>query len=229
MKPVVVISGGSDGLGKETTARLLVSDYQVVILSPTKEKLEAAAKELGTDSELCDVSDWNQVDAAVKNILSKYQRIDVLINCAGLWIQGELDTNDPAQIKKVLGVNTFGTILLTRAIVPTMKSQKSGRVINIISQGGLVAKTERSVYYSSKWAITGFTKSIEPELIKYDIAVMGIYPALMKTGMYERAGIKKDLSKGVDPVDVAKAIKFILSYPPNISFPELGIKNIEYE
>ncbi len=224
MKPVVIISGGSDGLGKEI-ARQLAGDYQVIILSPTEDKLKAAAAEIGADYQPCDVSDWNQVNTAVKNILAKYQKIDVLINNAGIWIEGELDANDPARIKQVLDVNTLGTVFLTRAVVPTMKAQKSGRIINIISQAGLYGKAERSVYYASKWAITGLTKSLDLELVKYNIAVMGIYPAIINTGMYKAAGVAKDTSKGLEPVDIAKSIKFILSFPPNVTFPELGMKN----
>ncbi len=227
MKPIVVISGGSDGLGKEI-GRILAPDYQVIILSPTEEKLKAAATELGVDYQVCDVSDWTAVDTAVKNILDKYHQIDILINNAGIWIDGDLATNNPTQIKRTLDVNTLGTILLTRAVIPSMVSRQSGRIINIISQGGLVSKAGRSVYYASKWAITGFTKSLELELIPDKVAVMGIYPAMIKTKMYEKAGENKDVSKGLDPVDIAKTIKFILSFAPNISFPELGIKNIEY-
>lgn len=228
MKPIAIIAGGSDGLGKEV-AKLLAPDHQVVILAPNVEKTAAVARELAVDHQVCDVTDQNQIATAVKTILDKYHQIDVLVNSAGIWIEGELETNDPSQIKKVLEVNTLGTILLTRAVIPTMKARKSGRIINIISQAGLASKASRSVYYASKWAITGFTKCLDLELAKYGIAVTGIYPALMKTKMFAKLGIQKDTSKGVEPSDVAKAIAFILSYPANISFPELGIKNIEYE
>ncbi|MCL4390067.1 MAG: SDR family oxidoreductase [Patescibacteria group bacterium] len=210
MKPVAVISGGSDGLGKEI-ARQLIGDYQVVILSPHAEKLQAAAAELGVDYRLCDVANWGQVDAAVRDILAKYQQINALINCAGVWIEGELDTNDPAQIKRVLEVNCLGTILLSRAVIPAIKAQKSGKIINIISDAGLKTKAQRSVYCASKWAITGFTKCLELDLSPYGISVSAVYPGPMKTKFFEKAGINRDLTDAADPVSVASEIAASLS------------------
>lgn len=227
MKKVVVISGGSEGLGREI-AKSLNGDYRVVILASTKEKTERAAKDLGVDFRVCDITKWKDVEQAVSDILSEYKQIDVLINNAGVWIQGELADNDPEQIKKTIEVNTLGTIFLTRAVVPSMKAKNAGRIININSQAGINAKAERTVYNASKWAITGFTKSLEQELSKYHIGVMGIHPALMNTGMFKKLGIDRDMTAAIDVKDVAKMVKFILSFEDKMSFPEIGIKNLDY-
>ncbi len=225
MSKVVVISGGSDGLGKEIAKKLLPKN-KVVILSQSKSKTISVAKELNCDFQVCNVSLSDEVRAAVKNIIRKYKKIDCLINNAGVWIEGELDSNDYEGIKAVLDINTLGTIYLTKAVIHHMKRHHKGLIVNIISQAGLQGKTERSVYTASKFAITGFTKSIQPELAKYNIAVTGIYPGKMKTKMFEKVGVNKKMDDALDPKEVAKTIEFLLSFDSKTLFTEIGIKYI---
>ncbi len=225
MKKVIVITGGSDGLGKETAAQLGVH-HTVVILSPNREKLAAAAKEIGCEYEVCDVADATQVAATFQSILLTHGRIDCLINNAGAWIEGELDENAPDTIAHVVGVNTLGPIYATRAVIPAMKQQGHGLIINVITQSGLYAKPKRSVYIASKWAITGFTKSIQSELAPYGIRVSGIYPGKMNTPMFGKLGITKDMSDALEKSEVAKAIAFLVETPNHVMIPEFGIKHI---
>jgi short-subunit dehydrogenase len=226
MKKVIVISGGSDGLGKEV-AQVLTPNNSVIILSPTKTKLERASKELECDYQVCDVADKVSVQTAIRSIIKKYNRVDCLINCAAVWIQGELDENNYEQIDYAIRVNTTGVLFLTKAIIPSMKQQKSGLIINVISQAGLYGKAERSVYTTSKFAITGLTKSLQPELSKYGVRVTGLYPGKMNTKMFEKMGIKKDMIDALDPKEVARTIEFILSCNETTVFPEVGIKHID--
>lgn len=223
MKKVVLISGGSDGLGR-SIAEQLKSTYEVIILSPHKEKLEAVAAELDVDYYVVDVADYHAVEQVVADILQKHGRIDCLVNNAGLWIQGPLAENSPDRIKEVLEVNTLGTVNLSKAVIPSMKAAQRGLIINIISQAGFYAKAERTIYTASKFAITGFTKSLESELSPYGIAVTGLYPGKLKTKMFEKMGIEKDMSDALDPAVVAKTVEFVLSLGPDVVLPEIGIK-----
>lgn len=227
MKRIILISGGSDGLGK-VAAEKLSKKYKVVILARDIQKAIRAAKQIGCDFVIADVTDYGQLNAAVSSVIKKYGRIDYLINNAGVWIEGPLETNDPEQIKRVFDVNTTGTVFLTRAVLPYMKKAKRGRIINVISQAGLAAKSDRSVYNASKWAITGFTKSLAAELIGSNITVAGFYPGSMKTNLFSKAGVKKDLSKSMKLSDVVKAIEFIVETPEDLTVPELGIKPAWY-
>ncbi len=227
MKKIIIISGGSDGLGKET-ARALSKKHQVIILSPSEEKLKHASGEIGCDFELCDIRNEKSIYNAIKSIIAKHKRIDCLINNAGVWIEGELDTNDSSNIIDVININIAGTILLTKHVIPYMKNNNKGLIININSQAGLYAKKERSVYTATKWAITGFTKSIQPELSKYGISVTGIYPGKMKTKMFEKLGIMKNMEDGIDVKYVSAFIEFIISLDNKVVIPELGIKGIYF-
>jgi len=226
MKKVIVISGGSDGLGKEI-AKHLASENMVIILSSEKEDLQTVANELGCDFRFCDVSDSESIKLAVDGIKEKYGKIDCLINNAGLWIEGLLEQNDTSRIKAVIDVNTTGAIMLAKSVIPLMKERKEGLIINVISQSGIYAKTERTVYTASKWALTGFTKSLQLELAKYGIRVTGLYPGRMKTKFFEKSGIKKDLNNALETKEVAKIVKFLLSSDKNVVFPEIGIKHID--
>lgn len=219
----ILITGGSDGLGKAIAAKLSPSN-KVIILSPNEEKLRKTASQIGCEYKICDVRDYDQLQA----VIAEVGKVDCLVNNAGLWIQGTLEENAPEYIKEVMDVNALGTINATKAVIPLMKQQKSGLIINIISQAGWYAKAERSVYTASKWAVTGFTKATQAELAPHGICVTGLYPGMLKTEMFAKMGIQKDMSKGLDTDEVAKTVEFILSFKKPTVFMEVGLKNMEY-
>lgn len=137
-----------------------------------------------------------------------------------------MDTNDPIQIQKTIDVNLLGLIYMTKAAIPQMKIQKQGLIISINSQAGWYPKAERAVYNASKWGVTGFTKSLQPELAKYGISITGIHPGKMKTEMFTKMGIHKDMADGLDTQEVARTVKFLLETDPQVNIPEIGIKHL---
>ena len=217
----VLITGGSDGLGK-TIAQELSKEYEVIVIAKNEEKLKNVAEKIKCKYYVCDVSNYEEVDKLFKKI----GKIDILINNAGLWVQEELDTNSFERIKDVISVNLLGVINCTKACLPEMKKCESGHIININSQAGINYKKERVVYNASKWGVTGFSKSLEDEVKKYGIKVTDIMPGKMKTDMFKKLNIEKSMSDGLETIQVAKLIKFILSLPKDVNIPEVGIKNI---
>lgn len=221
-KKTVVIAGGSEGLGKAVAKRMITAGNRVIIISRSEKKLKATSTELGCEYRVCDVSDFQQIE----KIAVEIGNVDILVNSAGVWIEGPLMENSYEKIQEVFSVNTLGTIFVCKAIIPFMKS--GGVIVNVVSQGGIYVKAGRSVYYSSKWAITGFTKCLEIDLASAGIKVVGIYPSLMKTNMFVTAGVNKDISKGLEPDDVAKAIEFAVSFGPEATTSSIEIKNPKY-
>ena len=132
---------------------------------------------------------------SVKAIIEKVGKIDVLINCAGLWIQEELDTNDIDRIEAVVNVNLLGVMNYSKAVIPEMKKNGDGLIIN--SQAGINHKAERVVYNATKWGVTSFTKSLQDELAKYSIRVIDVMPGMMKTDMFKKLNIEKNMTNGV--------------------------------
>lgn len=224
MKKVILITGGTDGLGKET-AKILAKSHKVVIASLNQKKVDKVSKELKVDGYKCDISKPEEIKETIKEIVKKHKKIDVLINNAGLWIEGNIEKHNPEEIMKVNNVNLGGAMMLTALVVKEMKKKKSGFIININSQAGLYAKAYRSVYAATKWGLKGFTKALQEELPKLGIKVSGVYPGGMKTRMFDKYGIKKGTTHMMDPKVVAESIKYMIDMGGDIVLPELGIKH----
>ena len=222
-KKVICITGGANGLGREL-AVFFSHTSQVIIFDIDEKKLETIAQKFDCDHQVCDVSDYDSVSNSIKKVIDKYHQIDCFINCAGIYIDGSIESNDPKLIKKVFEVNSLGPIFTTQVLVPFFKKQKEGTIININSTAGLHPKALNSVYHSSKWALTGFSQSVQLELAKFGIKVVNLCPGIMTTKF--TAGTDCDLSKSLDPSDVVKAINFILSLDSHTTIPELTIKHL---
>lgn len=225
MKKVIVITGASDGLGK-TLTESLSKENNVIALATTEEKLQKVAEDNNCNYKVCDVSDYHQVEKCTNEIIEEFGKIDILINNAGLWIQEELEENDADRINAVIDVNLLGMIYMTKAVIPIMKSRQDGIIININSQAGINHKAERVVYNASKWGGVGFTKSLQDEVAKYGIRVTNILPGMLKTDMFNKMNIKKNMENGLDTKEVARLVEFIIDTPKDVMIPEVGIKNI---
>lgn len=223
MKQVICITGGANGLGRELAAYFSMQ-FQVVILDIDEQVSKLVAEKLECDYYFCDVSDYSSVSSVIKKIIKKYHQINCFINNAGLYIDGEIESNNPETIKKVFEINTVGPIFTTQVLVPFFKKQKSGTIININSTAGLHPKAFNSVYHASKWGLSGFSQSTQLELANFGIKIVDIHPGVMKTKFTD--GTNCDLSKAMEPHQVVKAIDFILSLDSETTIPELTIKHL---
>jgi len=223
----IIISGGSDGLGFAVAKRLSKCN-NLYILARSEKKLKDAASQLNCKYKVCDVTQWNDVQKTINEILKESKTIDILINNAGVWLQGPIEENTPEKIKEVIEINTLGNIYLTKAVVPTMKANKSGIIFNTVSQAGITASAERAVYYASKWAVNGFAKSLYLELIKHNIKVISFFPGGMNTDFFDKAGNKKDRSKMLNIDAVAKTVEFVVTQEGTYVHPEISMVSTIY-
>ena len=226
MSKIIVITGGSDGLGK-AIAKRLNDENKVIILSNNEEKLVNVSNEIGCDYVLCDVTNFVEIDNTINNIVKKYGKIDVLINNAGVWLAGSLPETKYDRISYCIDVNTKGPIYMTKAVLPGMMDRKEGLIINVCSQASFDNDDFSTVYNASKWAMRGFNRSIQKDVSKYNIKVTGFYPGFMQTDLFKKAGNDYDTSTGLEVEKVAKAIEFIVNCDDDVIIPELGIKDIE--
>ena len=157
MRKNILITGGSSGLGKSLTIELSKNNNIIVV---SKDEINEIEKN-NIDYYYCDITDYDKLKSTINSIIKKYQKIDVLINCAGLYINGILENNNPQQIIDVINVNLTGTILCCQLIIKNMKKHNNGFIININSQLSNTYRAERSVYCSSKWGVTGFSHSLQ--------------------------------------------------------------------
>lgn len=227
MNKVIVITGGSDGLGKAIAKRLNNSTNEIIILSSNENKLKKASQEINCDYCVCDITDYSQIENAINTIIDKYGYIDVLINNAGVWLAGDLTENTYDKISNCIDVNTKGPIYMTKAVLPSMYDKGKGLIINVCSQSSFDNDDFSTVYNATKWAMRGFNRSIQKDISKKGIKVTGFYPGFMQTDIFKKAGNDYDTSTGLEVEKVAKAVEFIVNCEDDVIIPEFGIKDIE--
>jgi NAD(P)-dependent dehydrogenase (short-subunit alcohol dehydrogenase family) len=225
-KKVIVITGGNSGLGK-ATAEILASDNDVVILGKNTKEVKEVSKKLNCEGIICDITDSKQVKNAFSKIIKKYKKVDCLINCAGVWVKGPIEENNPEKIKNTIMVNTVGTLFTINALVPQLKKQKFGRIINVSSRAGITASSERSVYNASKWAVTGLTKCLQLELSSFNISVVGFYPGFMHTNIFGKAEDKRtDFSHAMPVEKPAEALAYLVNVDDSLLITSFEIQSL---
>ena len=227
-KKVILITGGSQGLGR-AVAKNFSKGHRVIVLSNDALSLEDTIEKLNCAGYFCDITNASQVQYTVNDIIKIFKKIDILINNAGVWLEGDLEESSYEDIYKTINVNTVGTMFITKAVLSCMKKQGYGKILNINSVDGISSKKKRSVYAASKWALTGFTKALREDLERYNIQVMDLYPSLIKTTLFKNAGKTRDMTHAMSMEEVVRVIGFMLSFE-GTSMPEsLVLKDIRYE
>ena len=179
---VIVITGAASGLGKAAAQLITSRGATVISLDLNKEGLAGV-----TESYQLDVSDQAAVFKVIADIQSKHKRIDALINCAGYpgpTTEFVEDIKWP-DYEKVMAVNLYGAIWLTQAVLPIMKSQKYGRIVQVASIAGKEGNPKMAPYNTSKSALIGFVKGVAKEVATMGITVNALAPAVIKTPINE--------------------------------------------
>lgn len=188
MSKTIMITGASSGFGRETAKLFHEQDWNVVATMRSPET-EQELNQLENVSVIrLDVQDTGSIQNAVNVALKRFGTIDVLLNNAGYGLMGVFESATPEQIQKQYAVNVFGLMDVTRALLPQMRKQGSGTIINISSFGGHVGLPFGSLYNSSKFAVEGFSESLSHEISKFGIAVKVIEPGGVNTNF--RTGIE---------------------------------------
>jgi len=224
MQRVIIITGGSDGLGK-ALAEKLAPENRVIILARNEAAMREISQRMGCSYFVCDVRDAKQVESTFEKISQEHPKIDVLINNAGVIVNGELIDIPNETIENVITTNTLGTIYVAKAALARMKAQKEGLILNVVSTAGITAKATRSIYNASKWAITGFTKALQEEAAEYNVRVTGFYPGTIKTELFAKAGLPLN-GNALTTEQAVKAIEFVLDCDDEILVPEIGVRHI---
>jgi len=179
------ITGCTSGFGNILCKQLLARGELVVATARAPEKLEALRELAQTPNQLLilklDVTKNDEIKTAVAETLKKFGRIDVLINNAGYGATGALEEVSEVEIRRNFETNVFGLFEVTRAILPTMRAQKSGHIINLSSVAGMVAKPGAGVYAATKFAVEGMSEALSGELAPYHIKVSLIEPGGFRT------------------------------------------------
>jgi len=219
----VFVTGGTSGLGLSLCRHLLEKGAIVSTCSRSQTSLDQASQTLNHPqfhTHVCDVTDYGQLET----LASKFENLDALINNAGVWLEGPLDTNSPHQIYQTININIVGPIYTTKAFLSLLQSAPDAFIVNIVSTSGLGPRPSRSVYCASKYALRGFGDSLRLDLSESNIKIASIYPGGMATELFTNAGFNKDTSKYLDPDLVAQSIAKVLEQDPSIEEQDVVIQ-----
>lgn len=233
--PVAIVTGASSGIGRATAKALQNAGFRVFGTS------RHAAAERSDDVAMltCDVTDDTSVAKLVDEVLAKAGRIDLLVNNAGVGLFGGAEESSLAQTQALFNVNVFGVIRMTNAVLPIMRRQGKGRIVNLSSAHGFIPAPYFALYSSTKHAVEGYSQSLDHELRTLGIRVTLVEPAYTRTAFDEnlvkpdrlldtyesaRAGmtvaVGEAIKKGDTPELVAETIlKAATDSEPKLRYP----------
>jgi 3-oxoacyl-[acyl-carrier protein] reductase len=221
---IILITGGSSGLGKSTAKLLIGLGAHVAITGLNVSKLQKIASQIGAFPIHADVSKDADVERTFSEVLAKFGKLDVLINNAGTGIHKPIEEISRADFQHIFNINVFGVAMMTKAAAEIFKKQNSGTVINIGSTSGLKGYQTGSVYASSKFALRGLTQSQQAELRPHNIRVILLNPSEVPTAFgREDREERPNEPKKLTSLEIAHTIVSTLSMDNRGMIPEVTV------
>ena len=240
---VAIITGASSGIGRATALAIAERGLRLSLLARSEVALSEVAEEArrrgASDVRhfACDVRDEAAVDRVVAATINNLGRVDVLINSAGLSLNGEVDGYSLEDWRAVIDTNLTGTFLTCRAVLPAMKRQGGGQIINISSGAGRNGIKEMAAYSASKFGVIGFTESLALEVRNQNIRVSVLLPGSVATDFSrvakraggERTGTPKEIGYSMTAEEVASALVAMLEQPDQAWMSEVTLRPLNLE
>jgi short-subunit dehydrogenase len=212
MNKSAIITGASSGIGKSIAYELAKKKYDLLLIARTEELLQQICAELTQKFGIkahyisMDLSKKNDFSIIGQRFLEIYDTLDVLVNNAGVGYYGEIETINPENIEALFWTNVFSHILITKELIPIMKQQGYGKIVNIISLIVFFPLKKWSLYAASKSAQMNFFRSLRRELKRYRIRVINVYPSSTKTGFFRNLNLPYEFPTYDDPLTVARKV-----------------------
>ena len=207
---VAIVTGASSGIGRATALALAEQGGWVALASRNGEALSALAEELKRQGRQfivipTNVTQREQVETLVEEVLAQWGRVDILISNAGEYIRAPITDLDPADLQRSLDVNFFGGVYCVKAVLPHMLAKKSGHIVFVTSMDGKIGLPPDAPYVSAKFALTGFCEVLRQEVSDQGISVTNVLPGRVDTPMVQDLSFSW-ISPKISPESVAQAI-----------------------
>lgn len=208
---VVLVTGAGRGIGRALAHAFAGAGAKVALLGKTKKNLVEVQKELKDSGAptvvlAADVSDEGAVSRAVAALEQQLGPVDVLVNNAGIFASAPVEKMDSVVFDRVLSVNLRGPFLMSRAVLPGMKSRRRGHIVNISSTAGRRGFAGGGAYCASKFGLAGLTEAMRYEARSSDVRVSCVFPSTVDTSLVKKSGVDFDRESVIQPEDVAKAV-----------------------
>ena len=217
---VAIITGGGSGIGRAIALALAEQQARVVLCGRRKERLEQAAQLIRQSggkvlAVQADVTKPGDVERVVQATVEKFGQIDILVNSAGVHEFGETHDMSVETWERVLGANLDGVFLMTRAVLQVMRAQRSGHILMISSESGIIYEFGQTAYGVSKHALNAFTEFVQQENVDFNIRINSICPGWVFTEMVEKEpGLQRE--KCLYAEDIADLAIWLLTRRSNI-------------
>lgn len=232
----IVVTGASDGIGREISLSLAKRGAVVAMVARSLEKLTdvlSEVKSLGSVNSkiyVCDVSNQEDIENTTKQIMADYPtNLIGLVNNAGIWQKkDQLENISDEELVSVIQIDLMGVIRFTKELLPVLKSAPESAIINISSRSGITAQPGQSVYTAAKWGVKGFTEVLKEDLKESNVHVAGVYQGGTNTSMFHKAGENwpaEKLETFIQASDLAETIVYMLALPPRIWLSEVHVEN----
>jgi len=223
-----VITGASKGIGRAVTEALSLLNTHLALIARSKTELEQVQQLAVANGSNCiifcgDVTDEQFVNESIKEVQRQFGRINVLINNAGFGIFKPTEDISVAEWDDVFATNTKGTFLMTKAVIPFMKAQQAGHIINIASDVAKRVFSGGSLYCASKYAQDAFSMAIRKELRPFKVKVSVVYSGLVDSSFHAEPQGDNSHEQWLKNEEMANAIIYIAAQPPHVVIDELMI------
>jgi 3-oxoacyl-[acyl-carrier protein] reductase len=216
-----LVTGGSQGIGAAIVERARRAGHEVVFTGRHQQLIDETARKAGAHGLRADVSVGDDNARTIEACRQRMGGIDVLVNNAGYAYRAEIGSMDVEAMKRMFDTNVFGLVDLTNRVVPLMKTQGSGDIVNIASTSGMKGAATATAYAASKWAVRGISQCWQAELRPHGIRVICVCPSEVQTGFGGRAGRNNPNKLYAD--DIAGTIEAALDMPRRALWPELAV------
>jgi NAD(P)-dependent dehydrogenase (short-subunit alcohol dehydrogenase family) len=216
-----LVTGGSSGIGLAIGRMLREEGFELTLASRTKEKIEAAAAEIGAHAVAADVGREEDCIRVVAEHKDRFGGMDLLVNSAGIGIAGTVESLQAKHIDLQLGINLRGLLIVTRESIPLLKETK-GWVVNLASIAGTAPTPGLTVYGATKAAVIALTRSMNAELDGDGVRAIALCPGFVDTPMAQWSGLPGD--EMIQPEDCAEVVRMCLRLSPRARIPQVVIE-----